>query len=375
MVLNTGAVSSTISENRTHIRNAIYPSTQTDTAAKNIVYTVSKLNADICQIRLAFVDFVIGGPINTRENAVAVANTNNCVNDYLDVATTDAKPIGRICGAMIGQHLYVHLSPTSTDKATLTLNTAVSTSLGPTIAKRKWDIRVDQIPCYASYRAPAGCDRYLMTTVGKITSFNFYLSADTTYAAQTTSAGQNTGIELMSQNINTCIRRAKGMCCTQYQLCTADTRGIILEDAEDTEVDVGVNGVFNSAWSLDTDLTPWIEDGSHSDMGLVDNRCSGDYVAIPSSWAGTCGGSGASASNALFTRYCGSKFGPHWVATNVMPHGGVVCDCSEPFYVRHVTDNANDEGGPDSVAADNTNATVPPRGFCLDFKQTTCYNR
>merc|ERR1712088_1113145 len=66
--LNTGAVTATITENRTRLRNAIYPSYQTDTTAKNIVYTVNKMKSDICQIRLDFDTFVIAGPSVTTES-------------------------------------------------------------------------------------------------------------------------------------------------------------------------------------------------------------------------------------------------------------------------------------------------------------------
>ena len=48
--------------------------------------------------------------------------------------------------------VYVELSPTSTDTATLTLSTVISTSLLPATAQRIWDIQTSQIPCYAAYR-------------------------------------------------------------------------------------------------------------------------------------------------------------------------------------------------------------------------------
>merc|ERR1711997_1345848 len=120
-----------------------------------------------------------------------------------------------------GEHIYVDMGMATTDTTLITIVTAISTSVGPTIAQRLWDIKTSQIPCYATYRAPAGCDRYLMTDVGKIASFNFYKVSGSSPAAQTTTAGQNSGIELMLQNVNTCIRRSKGMCCVEYQVCNA----------------------------------------------------------------------------------------------------------------------------------------------------------
>merc|ERR1719415_419955 len=57
---NAAASSATISENRTHLRNAEYPSYATATAASTIAYTLNKMNSDICQIRLDFTEFIIG---------------------------------------------------------------------------------------------------------------------------------------------------------------------------------------------------------------------------------------------------------------------------------------------------------------------------
>ena len=45
--LNTGAVASTISENRTRLRNSEFPSIATATTAQSIAYTINKMNAGI----------------------------------------------------------------------------------------------------------------------------------------------------------------------------------------------------------------------------------------------------------------------------------------------------------------------------------------
>merc|ERR1719288_216804 len=112
---------------------------------------------------------------------------------------------------MTGEHLYVELSPTAADSLTATLETLVSGTLTPAIAQRVWDIKVSQIECHATYRAPSGCQRYIMEQSGKIISMNFYKVTGSTYSAN----AQNTGIDLGVSDIKTCIRRAKHMCCTQ----------------------------------------------------------------------------------------------------------------------------------------------------------------
>lgn len=378
--LNTASATATISENRTYLRNSNFPSYETATAAVSIVYTIDKMQTDICQIRLDFVKFIIGGPtVSTELLGYSTTTLTTCANDNMVIADTGGNNRGTICGGLTGDHLYVELSPTSTDKATVTINTAVSTSVTPAIAQRVWDIKTSQIPCYATYRAPAGCDRWLTAATGKITSFNFYKVSGSTPAAQSTTAGQNTGIELMNQDIQTCIRREKGMCCVNYLLCTLDTQGILLTDSTGSTA-LGAGGVKNEAWSLDTVVAPFSISGiansvtAQANMGLIDSMCTGDYVEIPSSTSHQCGG-GTSASTLINTRYCGARFGVQFqAALAAFPSHGA-CDCSEPFTLRHVSDTGNDTGGMNSGNAVNLDAITPPRGFCIDYRQTPCWHR
>merc|ERR1719361_290721 len=177
--IHKAATTATIKENRTHIRNAEYPSYATATAKTSIVYTISKAQADICQMRLDFNTFIMTGPANSGESVTVATYNHNCVNDQLVIATTANTGIPVICGTLTGEHLYVDLSPTATDAATITITTSFSTANTPTpaTAGRIWDVQTSQITCYASHRAPLGCDRYFMTNTGKITSLNFYMKA------------------------------------------------------------------------------------------------------------------------------------------------------------------------------------------------------
>merc|ERR1711997_641924 len=85
--------------------------------------------------------------------------------------------------------------------------------------------------------------------------------------------------------------------------------------------------------------------------GLVDSQCSGDYVEIPSSWSGACGPSHGSARNSINSRYCGARFGANFGSTNGQTSSSTpVCDCSEPFVVRHSSDTVNDLGGTAAIA-------------------------
>merc|ERR1711981_29762 len=373
--LNTAAVTSTISENRTRLRNTEYPSMQTATEAKSIIYTINKMSSDICQIRLDFDKFVIGGPNTIAENIVAGAGTS-CTRDTLTITTTDVAAVlsthtSTLCGDLTGEHLYVELSPTATDVATITLNTAITGTLAPSVAQRAWDIKTSQIECFASYRAPLGCDKYMTDTDGKITSYNFVKTTGTTQAAN----AQNSGVELVLQRVNTCIRRAKGMCCIEYQVCSVFNGEQLLDSDQSTAIsDDGSDAIFNMGFSIDLNTSPFVLE--NVDIGMTDDQCTTDYIEIPSSYSGSCGGITGSRAT-INTRYCGAKFGANPPLSIVSFASTPVCDCSEPFVVRHQTDDVNDLGGMTAGdAADNPNqaATTFPRGFCLDYRQTSCWH-
>lgn len=386
MFTNALSAASTITENRTWIRNKEYPSYATATTAQDFSYTINKMNSDICQVRLDFEQFQIAGPGNTNEQIVGASAYTHCTRDLLTITTTalstaaNTEP-GIICGSITGEHLYFDLTPTTSDALTINIATAATGTtaalITPVLANRIWNFKVSQIPCYATYRAPPGCQRYLMTDTGKIASLNF---RSLTTATTTAPIPQNTGIELAGQRLNTCIRRSKGMCCVEYQVCTT-FNSITLTDTVNVgaENDGSHDITYNEGWSFDLVTTPFLISTAPDyagDGGLVDAACSGDYVSIPSSFTGSCG-VGFGTRNAVYSRYCGSKLG-------FSPAGGQegadlinsqpVCDCSEPFRVSHMSDLSNDTGGADGVNIVNDDEIdAKPRGFCLDFKQTPCY--
>jgi len=373
--LNTGAVSASISENRTRLRNAEYPTITTATTAQSIVYTINKMKSDICQIRLDFTTFVVAGPSVTTE-LIPTAVTTVC-QDSLTLATSDnsvvtSSPFGTLCGILTGEHLYVDLSPTAADTLTATLATLADTTgaLTASVAKRIWDIKVSQIECHATYKAPWGCQRYMMENSGKIISMNFEKVTGSTAAAN----AQNSGLDIGTSHIRTCIRRNKGMCCTEYNVC-AVYKGETLADwqSANPNANMGTNGIYNAGWSFDINTTPFIIDADQVNVGLVDSQCTGDYVEIPSSMSRSCGAMFGSHLNAMNTRYCGSKFGANWIGALPQATSHSVCDCSEPFTVTIALDDTNDEGAP-GTANDGILATSLARGTCLDFKQSPCWN-
>merc|ERR1712038_87022 len=377
--LNTAAITSTISENRTRLRNTEFPSTQTATDAKSIIYTINKMSSDICQIRLDFNHFVIGGPANIVET-IPVGTGTHCTRDTLTITTTDITAVtstrtGTLCGALTGEHLYIELSPTATDTATITLNTVITGTLTPTVAQRIWDIKTSQIECFASYRAPLGCDKYMTDIEGKVTSYNFHKNTGTTQAAN----AQNTGVELATQRVNTCIRRAKGMCCVEYQACAMYNGENMIDMNNAGGNDDGSDAIWNFSFSIDLNTSPMVIETTVTNQGMTDDQCTTDYIEIPSSWSGACGGSSTGNRATINTRFCGSKFGANPAFGIDIFASTPVCDCSEPFVVRHQTDDLNDVGGLDAADnAPNPNqlaaGTTIPRGFCLDYRQTSCWH-
>lgn len=366
------AAATTISENRTRVRNAEYPSTTTATTLQTLVYTINKMKSDICQIRLDFTTFVIAGPSHTGESITAAAGSS-CQDSLIvttsDVTTWTASNTAKLCGKLTGEHLYIELSPTSTDAATLTL--AIAATPAPAIGLRSWDIKTSQIECHATYRAPPGCQRFFTEDVGKIVSYNFGKVGTTAPGTNL----QNAGMELALQRVNTCIRRSKNMCCIEYQLCQ-QFEGTALADADVTE-SAGIAGdapTHNEAFTIDVLLYPFIINAESANSGLVDSQCVSDYVEIPSSFSSSCGAGSAGARNAINTRYCGSRFGANGQVSIKATTSTPVCDCSEPFIVRHGTDDGNDKGGSSALGAINTGTGVTTtRGFCLDYHQIPCW--
>merc|ERR1719189_1052965 len=108
--LNTAAVTATISENRTHLRNSEYPSYATATASTTIVYTINKMQSDICQIRLDFTSFIIAGPSDSQSKIACATQNHHCTNDQIQIATTGNTGLyPMLCGALTGSHIYIEL--------------------------------------------------------------------------------------------------------------------------------------------------------------------------------------------------------------------------------------------------------------------------
>lgn len=379
LIENSGATA-TISENRTHIRNPLYPTAETAVPASQ-TYTISRMQSDICQVRLDFDNFVIAGPSNTVESAANTLLSGNC-KDKMTTALGSGFLVPVLCGVMTGEHLYLDVGMTTEDTTTLAFTFAATTSITATAAMRTWSIKTSQIPCWAPYRAPEGCHRYFMQHTGQIISPNFArLSTDTVTGTARVEGTLLSGLNIMNQYLKTCIRREKGMCCTRFQVCN-QFAGIALTDYDgngatgDTD---GGGSLYSEGYSFHTDLTNAgtaaanegglganIDTAIYLNQGIVDVQCTTDYVEIPDSSTGFKNYGGVSQAN---TRYCGARFGFVPPIAGAWTSHAAVYDCTEPWEVIYYTDNANDDG---DFADAGTNSATEERGLCLDFAQEVC---
>lgn len=378
IMVYTTMASGTISENRTHLRNLNYPAVETATPSASIVYTINKMQSDICQIRLDFDNFVIGGPANTVEvaNAPIAQGTTNC-KDAMTTTLASGFIVPVLCGVLTNEHLYLDLGMDSTDTAILTFTWATTAILPAANAFRSWSIKTSQIPCWASYRAPEGCHRYFMQNSGQIISYNFArLAAETPTAVGRATTQLLSAMDLLGQDVKSCIRREKNMCCTRFQVCT-QYGGAELTSAQGSATGGNnAQGWIHEAWSFHTDLT-----GSgvgttgqpattiiYDDQGIVDGQCWHDYVEIPDSSTGM---RNLGASVQVNTRYCGTRFGYVPPIGDPMVAHTQVYDCTEPWEVTYHTDIFNDIGATNGATGGNTDK-VEFRGMCLDFNQEAC---
>merc|ERR1712012_11136 len=148
------ACSSTVSNNLTYIQNPSYPTAYTTTT--ECKYTIKPLSSDICQIRLDF-DFF---------DLAETATTGACV-DTFSVTSTSSRVYYKLCGTLTGQHMYVE-----TARSTSNTEIAVTPGASPNgIVKMR--VKVTQIECYSTTKAPADCLQYYTALSDTVTSFNY----------------------------------------------------------------------------------------------------------------------------------------------------------------------------------------------------------
>merc|ERR1712080_23425 len=200
-VFSTSTCASSLSENCSYVTNPGYPNTYSTTGTCK--YTINKCASDICQIRLDFIlfklnTFTASSADNTRYGCCGSSCTT-VPGIAIDTDGLTAKgQTGRnppvICGINTGYHMYLDIGGAEADTATLEFY------LGQT-GTRSWNVKVSQIACTASWRAPASCPQYFTGPTGTVQSYAF----------------KETGQLLTSQQYANCVRQEEGMCSIVWQ--------------------------------------------------------------------------------------------------------------------------------------------------------------
>ncbi|KAK3876936.1 hypothetical protein Pcinc_018310 [Petrolisthes cinctipes] len=119
------------SYNNTYFVNPGYSGTDTGTGACTI--SVNRVNSNICQLRLDFINFEVDQP----------DVDGNCVTDFLTVSDST---VPMICGDNTGQHMYVDVDPAGGPIRVTVDRSAASTT------NRLWNIKISQIECNSANR-------------------------------------------------------------------------------------------------------------------------------------------------------------------------------------------------------------------------------
>ena len=204
--------------------------------------------------------------------------------------------------------VYMDMGGESTNTAT------VSFTFSGTSTTRQWDIKVTQIPCYASWKPPGGCLQFHTDLAGRIKTFNFDDSSDQQHLA--------------SQEYNICIRPQAGYCCVEYSLCS-DT----------------------NSWTLDADA-------DIANTADLDSQCNADDHLRIQGFSAEC--DPGNSNIALHTKLCGTVF----EASTTMALASSdtkICDCVSPYNIEVYTDAIQE-------------AASVSRGACLEYNQVPCVN-
>jgi len=199
-VVTIAACGGTVSLNNTYVASAGFDTSTTTgvtvTTTTACTYTVNYVNTDICQLRLDFQALTL--PVINNNGNVADAGTDTLT---VNGPTVVDPPV--ITGTNAGLHMYVE-----TARSTTATTIVVSMKAG---AAKRWNIRVSQIECTNTNKAPANCVQYFTGTTGTLTSYNYLATG---------------GIELTQQNMAVCVRAEANNCKIQYTATGATSFGV-----------------------------------------------------------------------------------------------------------------------------------------------------
>merc|ERR1711936_1122060 len=201
-VIKVSTCGGSVTKNASYIDNPSYPTAYSTTGSCS--YTVTRCSTEICQVRLDMFKVVLQQPASA---------TGSCTKTYTTITpgasgnTAYTKP-PTLCGTLTDQHLYIDSGRSSSTIATIKFTLATATD-------NYWRIKVSQIPCWSSSRAPPGCLQYFTGVRPTVTSFNW----DGTTAC-------SSGCFLREQAYRVCFRPEKGMCGMAYAQTDSESSSV-----------------------------------------------------------------------------------------------------------------------------------------------------
>merc|ERR1739844_487658 len=201
-VIKVSTCGGSVTKNASYIDNPSYPTAYSTTGSCS--YTVTRCSTDICQVRLDFFKVVLQQPTST---------TGSCTNTYTTITpgATTVTAYNRppaLCGTLTDQHLYIDSGRTVSTIATIKFTLASASD-------NYWRIKVSQIPCWSSMRAPPGCLQYFTGIRSTVTSFNW----DGALVC-------SSGCFLKEQAYRACFRPEKGMCGMSYMETDSESSSV-----------------------------------------------------------------------------------------------------------------------------------------------------
>ncbi|BET00007.1 Hypothetical protein NTJ_12822 [Nesidiocoris tenuis] len=186
-----------------------YPSFMQTTG--NCQLTINQQNANICQLKIEFLTLELAPP------SIDTNDFGTCSIDYLSLSDNRLPPL---CGLNSGQHVYIDFNAASSYHP-ISIDTD-----GNTAYNRKWYMKITQIPCNSTERAPAGCLMYYNETSGTVSSFNYDTEAPTTGNAAWTR-------QINNLRYGICVKPQAGSCSITWR--AASTDAISLSAQDDTQ--------------------------------------------------------------------------------------------------------------------------------------------
>lgn len=320
----TASCGGTVTRNCSYITNPEFPATRTTVGT--CAFPVTRCSSDICQIRLDFKSTTrLGNP--TTATGVCGGGTADSLVIAPGATNTAANSIPIFCGTLTNQHVYVDAGSAAT-AATLTFTTIAT-------GTKMWRIKVSQIECSSTNKAPPGCLQYLTGRTTTARSYNW----DGTRAC-------TPGCLTAVQDYNICFRQEAGMCGIQYTPSAGDNA---IMDTFSLAQTIGANiATFNGATAANCMIS---SNAANACATIATDVCS--FIEIPGSISSL-----AAATNDVF---CGEQL----TVLDAALVSGAVSTNTRPFRIRHVVTGT-------TATATSGGAMQTLAGFSIDATQIPC---